>query len=688
MKTWLDFEKETWAVDYEFYGGNGNPQIPICYCAKNVLTGQEIKHWITPDETGPLYPVNDSSLFLAYYSSAEFGCHIPLKFKLPTYVCDLYSEFKNLTNGLRVPHGYGILGACVFYGIPGTDALEKDLWRNRILQGPPFSSKEQEGILEYCLNDVKMTVSLFEKMKPQIKLNEALIRGVFPKAVAWMESWGIPIDTESLERLKSDWDILKIKLISKVNAPYLVYEGTTFKIERFKEYLEREKIPWEFTVSGLPRTDEDFFRDQAKAYPQLKNLQELRHILGVLKLNALQIGTDNRNRTLISQFRAKTSRNQPSSAKFIFGPSTWLRGLIKPGPGMAIAYVDYSQQEIAIAAALSHDKNLISAYNSGDPYLAFAKRAGAIPPEGTKETHSDIRDKFKQLMLAVNYGMGPETFALRAGIPFIEAKTLMKAHKFQFRQYWDWNTCFCDLGKLTGRVQTMGGWQLYTTEEKTRTLMNWPMQAHGAEILRLAICLCIQEGIKVIAPVHDALLIEAPIDEIESQAEKTIQIMGDASEFIIKFRIRAESKIVKFPDRYMDKRGKEMWEAIWETQKAITDDERNQFLLSQIGPDLSLSNWDSELKLPDGLSKSRRGQNMLRPSDMTEKNLAGRLRKESGMSHVEVMSLIRKSRDKDYDLEHQVDWENQNYKDAKEKIEKDLNPGRKKSLKELHSFEG
>src|SRR4029078_4664047 len=84
-------------------------------------------------------------------------------------------------------------------------------------------------------------------------------------------------------------------------------------------------------------------------------------------------------RTLLSAFRARTSRNQPSNTKFIFGPSVWLRGLIKPPPGYGIAYIDWQQQEFGIAAALSRDPRMMEAYRSGDPYLAFAKQAGAAP---------------------------------------------------------------------------------------------------------------------------------------------------------------------------------------------------------------------------------------------------------------------------------------------------------------------
>jgi hypothetical protein len=102
----------------------------------------------------------------------------------------------------------------------------------------------------------------------------------------------------------------------------------------------------------------------------------------------LAIGPDGRNRTGLSPFRARTGRNQPSNAKFVFGPSRWLRSLIKPEPGRAVAYIDYGQQEHGIGAALSGDEAMQAAYRSGDPYLAFGKQCGAIPPDGTKATHA------------------------------------------------------------------------------------------------------------------------------------------------------------------------------------------------------------------------------------------------------------------------------------------------------------
>lgn len=130
---------------------------------------------------------------------------------------------------------------------------------------------------------------------------------------------------------------------------------------------------------------DDTFRDMAKAHPELSSLRELRVTLGQMRLSALAVGGDGRNRSVLWAFQARTGRNQPSNTKFIYGPAVWLRGTIRPVAGYGIAYVDWAQQDFDIAAALSDDLKMQDAYASGDPYLAFAKQAGAAPPEATKQ---------------------------------------------------------------------------------------------------------------------------------------------------------------------------------------------------------------------------------------------------------------------------------------------------------------
>ncbi|MBY0589159.1 DNA polymerase I, partial [bacterium] len=96
-----------------------------------------------------------------------------------------------------------------------------------------------------------------------------------------------------------------------------------------------------------------------------------------------------------------------------------------------------------------------------------------------------------------------------------------------------------------------------------RSLANFPMQGNGAEILRLACSMLTEAGVTVCAPVHDAVLIEADESEIDQAVEHAQGIMTEASRVVLGgFTIGTDAKIVRHPQRYMDARGRPMWETI------------------------------------------------------------------------------------------------------------------------------
>jgi hypothetical protein len=89
------------------------------------------------------------------------------------------------------------------------------------------------------------------------------------------------------------------------------------------------------------------------------------------------------------------------------------------------------------------------------------------------------------------------------------------------------------------------------------------MQANGAEMLRLACIMATQAGIRVCAPVHDALLIEAPLEVLDEVVAQIQQIMKEASSIILGgFELATDVKFVRYPERYMDPRGIHMWNTI------------------------------------------------------------------------------------------------------------------------------
>ncbi len=558
--------KEIWLVDFEFIGKPGERQDPVCLVARELLSGRKLR--IGWDELKqmkvPPYSIGPDSLFVAYYASAEMGCHLSLGWPLPENVLDLYAEFRNLTNGLPTLCGNGLLGAMAHFGLPCMEAAEKDSMRDLILSGGPWTPAEKESILDYCESDVSALAKLFDRMESILDLPRALLRGRYMKAVAHIEFNGIPIDMDMLSRLSRRWEFIQDDLISSIDARYGIYEGRTFKMAKFQEWLIRNKIPWPRLESGTLDLQDDTFREMARIHPAVTPLRELRVALSQMRLSALAVGRDGRNRCLISAFRSRTGRNQPSNSQFAFGPAVWLRGLIRSEFGFGIAYADWSQQEFGIAAALSADPNMIEAYQSGDPYLTFAKQAGAVPPDATKKTHGPQRDLFKACALAVQYGMGADSLARRIGQPVIVARDLLRLHQTTYKKFWAWSNGAVDHALLKGSLWTVFGWTIHTgMDPNPRSLANFLMQANGAEMLRLACCLAVERGIKVCAPVHDALLIEAPLDELDGIVAATQTAMSDASAAVLSgFRLRSDAKIVRYPDRYMDERGTVMWDTV------------------------------------------------------------------------------------------------------------------------------
>ena len=277
-----------------------------------------------------------------------------------------------------------------------------------------------------------------------------------------------------------------------------------------------------------------------------------------MRLNDLAVGKGGRNRTILSAFRSRTGRNQPSNTKFIFGPSVWLRGLVKPPPGYGVAYVDWSQQEFGIAAALSGDSAMQAAYRSGDCYLTFAKQARGVPEDATKKTITDLSANFSS---SVSWGSSTgwklNRLALRIAQPIIVARDLLRAHHETYRTFWRWSDAVVDTAMLTGSLHTVFGWHVHVGENPNpRSLRNFPMQANGAEMMRLACCLATERGIEVCAPVHDALLICAPLDRLDADIAAMRAAMAEASRIVLGgFELRTDcpdvfdesGKPVEFP---------------------------------------------------------------------------------------------------------------------------------------------
>jgi hypothetical protein len=579
--------EEVWLFDFEFVSQPGERPNVVCLAVRELRSGQTLRLW--RDELGeqPPYRIDDGALFVSFVANAECACHLALGWPLPANVLDLSPVFRNLTNGRATPEGKGLVGAQRYFGLDTLDTKHKEAMQKRVMRGWPFTPEEREQILTYCASDTDALGRLLPfllKEMDEIDLRVALYHGEFAAVSALMEHHGVPIDMGIYPQLADEtvWNALRDAMVPVIDAKYGVYvrgaDGDWhFNRDRFAGLLKREGIDgWPRLESGELSLKRKVFEDMTKGHPQLEDLRQLRHVRDKMRKIKLAVGADGRNRTVLWPFKAKTSRTQPKASFWIFSPAVWLRALIKPEPGAAIAYVDYSAMEFLIAAVLSDGhcgptNNMLEMYQTGDPYLSFAKRVGAVPSTATKETHAEVRDRYKVMLLATQYGMAAQTLAGRLGVSTFEAQEMLNQHRDLCAQYWKWSDDWVAHALQTGVVQTAFGWQYQIgllEPVNTRSLRNWPIQSAGADILRIACILAARRGIKVVAPVHDAVLIEAPVEHIEADVSLMREIMRRASRIVLNkdtsgtHELRTDYKIVRYPDRYRDKRGAEIWDHV------------------------------------------------------------------------------------------------------------------------------
>jgi hypothetical protein len=553
-----------WLIDFEFTQPFGERPTPICMVARCLLTRTTLRLWGSELTHCP-FTCDERELFVAYYAIAEASCLLALGWPQPARMLDLFVEFRRLTNGAAPLFGVSLIGALKYFGLSDIGGEEKVQMRTLAARGGPYDAEERASLLQYCESDVDALERLLGPLWAASELGsrevfgQALLRGRYMVAAASVEANGVPIDVHTLDRLRKYWKVIRRGLVEAVDAVFAVYEGESFVARRFEDYCARNGIPWPRLPSGALALSENAFRERTRIYPQLEPLRQLRYVLDQLKLEDLAIGCDGRNRTGLSAFRAKTGRNQPSNSRFIFGPSVWLRHLIKPKDGRAIAYCDWSAQEIAIAGALSGDDAMWEGYAAGDVYLDFAKRAGLVPPYATTATHPHERNLCKTLLLGVSYGMSEQGLAERANIHIAQARDLMQRHRSTYRPFWAWSDNVVNTALVGAPLFTTFGWRMQwprgaDVDRRERTARNFPMQANGAEMMRLAVCMAVEAGLMICAPVHDALLLEASDAEIERDAGALARIMGDASELVLGpgKRVRVDSKIIRWPKRFED----------------------------------------------------------------------------------------------------------------------------------------
>jgi DNA polymerase I len=543
----------------------GNPLHPLCICAKDLLGKESWEFWAGEFPATAPFPVDETTLFIAFNASAEVRTFNAIGWSAPARILDLFAEYCDHRNGRDGDTGRSLLAALEHFGLDTVGTVYKKNMISRILKGAPFTDPERREILNYCWSDIFALERLLGAMLTGIVWKGALLRGRYACAVAAMEDNGIPVDAVLLDEVVDHWADIQGGLIREIDRDYGVYDGTTFRAERFEAFVERAGLPWPRLKSGRLALDSENFHDMARVFPVVAPLAELRKAIGHMRKNAIPVGEDGRARTGIRPFASSTSRNQPSTSEFLYGNSKWVRFFIRPEPGHALLYFDYSAEEVGIAAALSGDKQMQADYSDGDFYVNFGVALGLLPPGCTKaiaeEHHPGVRDKLKIASLATLYGMGAALLAMRIDKPTAVAAAWIRRHHQRYATFWNFTQRAIDHLMRGGSLETELDWHLHPCKDPNpRSIANFPIQGNAAEILRVACCLVTEAGFEVCAPVHDAILVHCNIEDVEQIRTEVKAMMVKASQIVLGgFALKVGIEETQYPNHLTDARGTKMW---------------------------------------------------------------------------------------------------------------------------------
>jgi DNA polymerase family A len=567
--------REIWFVDFEFYQPDGWLPTPLCMAAYEMNSKRLIK-LSRPLPDKPPYSVDENSIFVAFAADADLTCHYVLNWgPFPVNIVDPHKEWLNYNNYIERPDPASLEDKLIevlsHFHIEHIDSAEKEAMREIAKTGGPRTREEEIKLLDYCASDIAPLPQLFRRLVGPGNIRQAIQRGRYMKAVTLMQIAGLKIDPLWNE-FQSKWPSIKTRLIAEVDKDFGVFDGIKFDNAKFKALLDRRGwTNWPLTpVTKLPVTNKETRKEMIGIYPELTPWHELMSTLHLMnkKKEPLPIGPDGRSRCSLGAFRAKTSRNLPKSKQFLFNQPSWTRSFARAPANKKLVYIDFMAEEFAIAAALSGDKNMQRAYidGAGDPYLSFAKMAKALPLDATKNSHPVIRDLFKQCALGIQYAMGSQGLAAKIGRSVIEAEALIDHHKAQFQDFWRWVDCVLTHFEFKRSLCTKSGWRITRRfrgfpAKYRRSAQNWLIQSTGGDLLREVCCRLTEAGFVVIAPIHDAVVLEDWADRIEQTTIEARRIMAEASKFVLGgFEIFTEVSI--FDERFVDKRGVDMWRRI------------------------------------------------------------------------------------------------------------------------------
>jgi hypothetical protein len=471
--------------------------------------------------------------FIFFAADADVGIFLACGWPVPRHVIDHRVEFLRIRNGLaplppleggdpdiaaekeakagkkqrKKPGKFSLSRIARHYGVPFISDEEKGEFRDLAMRpGSNFLPAEQQGLIGYCRGDVGATAEVARRLWSEAglsdprTLNQALVRGFYMSVAAWVTHVGIPIDMPLYRRFSMNAATLRSSFIEAHVDQFDVYEKSSLNFAKFEIWLEARGL-----LADWPRTPKGRLATSGKVLQRMEN-KEVKKLLSFLanvdllegigssftaageieededKAKGLRICPDGRNRATLFAFGTKTGRNAPRGRAFLFTNPAWMRFLIRPPAGRAIAYLDWIAQELRIAAILSRDPALMALGESDDPYIEVAISLGLAPPGATEDTHREERKIVKTLVLAMLYGGGPHMVVSKTKLNRAQAIELLQRQRAAFPVFYAWSDNFAYRGLSAAPLWSPLGWRFWPQHRKDnelpdRTCRNFPVQS-------------------------------------------------------------------------------------------------------------------------------------------------------------------------------------------------------------------
>ena len=229
----------------------------------------------------------------------------------------------------------------------------------------------------------------------------------------------------------------------------------------------------------------------------------------------------------------------------VFNPkekySVNLRRAIVAHPGWKILSIDYSGEELRIAANFSKEQKWLNEFLHGTGDLHTI--TGQIIT-GKQDISKQERSVGKTLNFLTLYGGGAGGFAAQAKIPYGTAKKMIMNFFREYTGINNWITNECKRCRKRGYSKTAFGrrrplHEFYDAPDKgiqakgDRCAINSAVQGTGADLIKIALYKVyswirknqLQDDLRILLPVHDEIVFEIREDKLDAIVPELCEVM-------------------------------------------------------------------------------------------------------------------------------------------------------------------